>query len=219
MRRDLLIAMCAAAAFHGIILFGFNKKEDEEVFFVQEVDLVEDKKEEPPKMEEEPEPDDAPAEDLPNIEQFADAIAEPPSGVVEAGAITQYVRPTPPRPPRPPGMNQIGVPTAVAGGGGSGKAELIFDASQLDSPVRARFQPMPVYPPELKRLGVSGMVVVTFIIDTKGRVREPQLVSATDPAMGKSVLDAVVKWKFDPPLKNGKPVQARYRQPVPFNLN
>ena len=47
----------------------------------------------------------------------------------------------------------------------------IFDISKLDQQPVARFQARPQYPFEMRRAGISGEVLVDFIVDTNGDVR------------------------------------------------
>jgi TonB family protein len=71
----------------------------------------------------------------------------------------------------------------------------------------------PDYPKEVKATGVSGQVVVRFVIDKRGNavgvfaVAEDQQVASTrDPQIIEAATNAVKKWKFKPYLLAGNPV-------------
>lgn len=58
--------------------------------------------------------------------------------------------------------------------------------------------------------------VVEFLIDTKGCVRLPRIVSATNEAWGCSAVQYVSNWRYDPPKLNGKAVVARVREIIKY---
>ncbi len=97
-------------------------------------------------------------------------------------------------------------------------AKLEQPAELLDRrPVR-RFVVQPVYPFELRKEGISGRVVVEFIIDTNGNVVNAFAVSASHPALAQPAVDAISLWKFSPGMKNGRAVNCRMRQSMAFSL-
>lgn len=77
----------------------------------------------------------------------------------------------------------------------------------------------PVLTPELRRLGVSGLVKVSCLIDETGRVGEPKVVESTDPALEEPALAAIQQWIFEPGRNNGKPTVARATIPLRFSYN
>lgn len=93
----------------------------------------------------------------------------------------------------------------------------LFDASQLDRPPRARFQPAPDYPAELRRDGVEGEVVVAFEVDREGRVVSARAVGG-DRAFAAAAVRAVLRWRFEPGRSEGRPVAFRMTVPVGFSL-
>ena len=92
----------------------------------------------------------------------------------------------------------------------------IFDISELDQPPVPRRQISPVFPPEAKRMSLSGRVVVEFIVTTEGRVIDAKVVSSSDSIFNNYALDAVRKWVFTPGEKGGKKVNTRVQIPIPF---
>lgn len=59
--------------------------------------------------------------------------------------------------------------------------------------------PQPVYPPEAKRAGTAGQVVVSFTVNTDGSVSNIDIVSARPRGVfERNVQSAVRRWKFEP---------------------
>lgn len=76
----------------------------------------------------------------------------------------------------------------------------------------------PVYPYELIKQGVSCDAIVEFIVDTDGNVIHPKVVKATRPGFEQSCIDCILKWKFAPAVKDGRPANARMQQVFTFNI-
>jgi protein TonB len=78
-----------------------------------------------------------------------------------------------------------------------------------------------LYPLPLRDSGVTGTVVLRFVIDTDGRV-EPstiQVVSTTHPAFGDAAVEAAKKLRFEPAKVNGKSVRVLTSMPIRWQLN
>ena len=52
----------------------------------------------------------------------------------------------------------------------------------------------------------AGKVSVSYIIDTKGQVRVPVVLSATSPELGDAAIAMVKQWQFAPAALDGLPV-------------
>lgn len=64
---------------------------------------------------------------------------------------------------------------------------------------------------------MNGRVVFDFFIDEKGRVRMPIVVDLEgDFLLAESAAIALQQWRFEPPLKKGRPVTVRARQEFVF---
>jgi TonB family protein len=67
--------------------------------------------------------------------------------------------------------------------------------------------PIPPYPPEAKRAGIEGPVVLKIYIDKKGRVRRTQVVQSPDTILAKVAQNVMGNVVWTPPLdKMGNPV-------------
>lgn len=76
----------------------------------------------------------------------------------------------------------------------------------------------PIYPAAMKLTKTDGKVVVEFIVDTTGRVRDARVVSSTHQAFADLAVASVAAWRFLPGNKNGKPVNTRMQLPVIFQM-
>ncbi len=74
------------------------------------------------------------------------------------------------------------------------------------------------YPEMARKAGIEGRVVVQFIIDEEGNVRDPVVVRGIGGGCDEEALKAVMKAKFVPGKQRGKPVLVRYSLPVAFKL-
>ncbi|MEO6245420.1 MAG: energy transducer TonB [Opitutaceae bacterium] len=92
-------------------------------------------------------------------------------------------------------------------------------SAMLDNSPRTRFQAAPQYPFSAKTTGLSGEVLVEFIVDESGRVLDPRVVRSTDRVFEEPTLRAVAKWQFEPGRSGGRIVRFRMAVPVVFNLN
>jgi len=165
MNKDLIIGVVVSVALHSTILFLGQKSPPPKKIAPPKEEVVQF--EMPPLDEEKPDK----VEDL-NEEPVENQLA-PPSlidlpTIVPIEAFTQ-----PLTPPPPPGMiasGAITIPVLKPGANfGKGIANL-FDINNLDQRPTARVQPQPAYPYEMSRAGISGDVVVEFIINENGDV-------------------------------------------------
>lgn len=75
----------------------------------------------------------------------------------------------------------------------------------------------PVYPPEAKRKGIEGAVVMRAIINTEGAVQDLEPLSG-DPDLTDAAMAAVRQWRYRPYLLNGQPVEVETQVTVTFRL-
>ncbi len=74
----------------------------------------------------------------------------------------------------------------------------------------------PEYPESLAGEGAAGEVVVDFFIDPEGSVRCAGIHEPLHPEIDLEAYRAIVQWKFEPPVKDGKPCWTRARLPMRF---
>jgi periplasmic protein TonB len=95
----------------------------------------------------------------------------------------------------------------------------VFAPGSLDQQPQPRLQASPQYPYEMKRQGIEGTVVVEFIVDPEGNVRNAAIVSTPNEEFSDSALAAVGKWVFRAGRKDGRAVYTRMRVPMEFVLD
>ncbi len=214
MRRDLIIGILLSIAFHGGIAWLGELESSKPVQQIVEeeptIELMEMPKLEP----EEPEIVESDQEQTSPVE-FAPPMQQDVPQIVQLDSFVQQVQPPPPEGLKP-NMGVISIPQGRPGGFAQGVE--IFDISKLDQRPQARSTPAPQYPFEMRRAGITGEVVVEFIVDANGDVRNAFAVRSTQREFETAAVQAVSKWKFKPGRKGGRAVNTRMQQPIAFNL-
>lgn len=77
----------------------------------------------------------------------------------------------------------------------------------------------PQYPYELRVANMTGEVIVEFIITKRGDVVNAFAVRSTHSDFEPAAVAAILKWKFQPGMRDGQPVNARMQIPIYFRLN
>ena len=93
-----------------------------------------------------------------------------------------------------------------------------WNPDELDKKPVVTNRAAPRYPHEMKRNGISGTVVLRFIVDSRGDVVDVDVVSSADPEFSKAAVEAMLRWKFRPGVKNFKKVNTRMEMPMAFTL-
>ena len=154
---------------------------------------------EPPPEEEDPPPPEMPAPEIDRPQQMDVELSTP----------------------------KIDVPMSMAGEPYLGEFSGSGDSSALgrpgkpniDSNVVPSLRIPPTYPKRALRSGIEGVVTVEFTITIDGSVKDAEIIEAEPPNIfDKSVLRAISKWKFNPDMVDGKPIEKRARQDVKFTL-
>jgi TonB family protein len=78
-------------------------------------------------------------------------------------------------------------------------------------------QARPHYPPEAKAAHVQGTVRLNVLIGRNGAVKDIEVVSG-DSTLSEAAIKAVWKWRYQPTLLNGQPVEVVTEIDVNFNL-
>ncbi len=72
-------------------------------------------------------------------------------------------------------------------------------------PVLGEFVPA-VYPPELAKKGVNGVILLDLLVNEKGKVDSAGVVRGLHPLLDSAVVAAAKKFSFEPAIAQGKPV-------------
>jgi bla regulator protein BlaR1 len=65
----------------------------------------------------------------------------------------------------------------------------------------------PIYPAEAVAQRLEGYVIVEFTVTTTGSVKDLDVVESSSPVFERAALDAARKFKYEPRLENGRPVE------------
>lgn len=76
--------------------------------------------------------------------------------------------------------------------------------------------PQPEYPAAMAKKKIRGEVMVSLRIGANGRVYDPKIEKASDPAFGEAALTAVRLWRFFPKIKEGRAVETVASLPLIF---
>lgn len=94
----------------------------------------------------------------------------------------------------------------------------IFKMALRDPKFARDFQPE--YPVGKLRLEIEGSATVRVLIGTDGRVRQVQVIRATDPDFAKATeRQALRAWRFKPATRDGVPVEDWQTLTVRFDIN
>lgn len=124
-------------------------------------------------------------------------------------APTDYVAPAPPTQPVPqPSVEAPAMPLPTGP---------VVLSSELAMACPERIAP--TYPPQARRLGQEGTVVLRVELDESGRVLAARVASSCGHAkLDEAALGAVRTWRCTPAQRNGQPVRAVALQPFKFVL-
>src|SRR4051812_4130299 len=148
----------------------------------------------------------------PNIAALGDPLAKlggPPSNGVGSGA---------------------GIGSGSGGGVGSGEGPGVgpgkgggiggglFRVGGGVSAPRALYSPDPEYSEEARKAKYQGVVVLWLIVGPDGRPRDMKIARSLGMGLDQKAIEAVRQWKFEPAMKDGKPVAVQINVEVNFRL-
>lgn len=64
----------------------------------------------------------------------------------------------------------------------------------------------------------AGLVSLLVTVNVEGNVTESKVLKSSRPEFEGPAQEAVLKWKFTPALKDGKPIEAKIVVPIRFTL-
>lgn len=74
------------------------------------------------------------------------------------------------------------------------------------------------YPEKARLNNIEGRVFVQFIVDTEGRVQNPEVIRGLGYGCDEAALEAVKQLEFEPGLQRGRAVNVRFSLPIVFKL-
>jgi periplasmic protein TonB len=68
----------------------------------------------------------------------------------------------------------------------------------------------PEYPSRARSRGVEGWVQIEFTITPAGTVKDPKVIDAEPKGLfERAALEAISRWKYNPKVEEGRPVERR----------
>ncbi|MDX2110548.1 MAG: energy transducer TonB [Verrucomicrobiota bacterium] len=92
-----------------------------------------------------------------------------------------------------------------------------YSLKELDRIPKPLAMAQPSYPQDLRDAGIAGKVLVNFYIDETGAVRLPEIKQSATPELDFIALDTITQWKFEPPIRGGKPALVKAVQSFVFD--
>jgi len=86
--------------------------------------------------------------------------------------------------------------------------------------IQIHIQRLIKYPKKAKKERVQGTVVVSYLVDTDGYVKDIQIVKSIAPSLDNEAVRVIRKMKrWNPAVQNGHYVKCRYQQAIDFKIN
>lgn len=219
MNRDILIAIVGSLLAHGGFVFAgqYFRAQPEPARVVETIPVIELEalppvEPDPVELTDRSEPAPSDVSDLAPPTQ-----ADLPSAVISSPFVQQIKPPAPPSLAKATGI--IAIPKGGPSSGGGGLAN-IFDLASLDQKPVPTLRIPPTFPADMKRAGISGEVLVGFIVDSEGNPRDAQVIRSTHREFEEEAMRAILRWKFKAGRKGGVAVNTRNVQvPLGFSLS
>jgi len=112
----------------------------------------------------------------------------------------------------------VGHGPGVGVGSGGGIGGGVYKVGGGISAPQAISAPDPDYTEEARRAKKQGTCVLWLIVDAAGRPRDIKVVRGLGLGLDTKALEAVRQWRFQPALKDGKPVDVQISVEVEFHL-
>jgi TonB family protein len=118
----------------------------------------------------------------------------------------------PPEGAKPRAAGPIQGPPIPAAGQGVYRIGGGVSAPRLRSKVEPRFSD------EARRAQIQGTVVLYVVVGEDGIPRDMKVLRSLEPSLDRNAIEAVQQWRFNPGLKDGKPVAVQATIEVNFRL-
>jgi len=106
----------------------------------------------------------------------------------------------------------------VGPGKGGGIGGGVFHVGGGVSAPRPVFSPDPEYSEEARKAKYQGTVVLGLVVGPDGRPRDMKVLRSLGLGLDEKAIEAVKNWRFDPAVKDGKPVAVYISVEVDFRL-
>jgi protein TonB len=106
----------------------------------------------------------------------------------------------------------------VGPGRGGGIGGGVFRVGGGVSPPKTLYAPDPEYSEEARKAKFQGTCVLWLIVGPDGRPRDIHIARSLGLGLDEKAIEAVKQWKFEPAMKDGKPVAVQINVEVDFRL-
>jgi len=106
----------------------------------------------------------------------------------------------------------------VGEGRGGGMGGGVFRVGGGVSAPRAIDTPDPEYSEEARKAKYQGTVVLWLIVDPSGHPKDIKISRSLGMGLDQKAIEAVKRWKFEPAMKDGRPVAVQINVEVNFHL-
>lgn len=106
----------------------------------------------------------------------------------------------------------------VGPGHGGGIGGGVFRVGGGVSAPRALYDPEPEYSEEARKAKYQGTCVLLLVVGPDGRPRDIHVARSLGLGLDEKAIEAVNQWKFEPAMKDGKPVAVQINVEVDFRL-
>jgi len=112
----------------------------------------------------------------------------------------------------------VGEGPGVGAGRGGGTGGGVFRVGGGVSAPRPLFTPDPEYSEEARKAKYQGTCVLWLIVGPDGKPRDIKVSRTLGLGLDEKAIEAVRQWKFEPAMKDGKPVAVQINVEVSFRL-
>ncbi len=112
----------------------------------------------------------------------------------------------------------VGTGPGVGEGRGGGIGGGVFRVGGGVSAPKPIYAPDPEYSEEARKAKYQGTCAVSLIVGPDGRPRDIHLARSLGLGLDEKAIEAVNQWKFEPAMKDGKPVAVAVSVEVTFHL-
>jgi len=106
----------------------------------------------------------------------------------------------------------------VGPGRGGGIGGGVFHVGGGVSAPKVLYQPDPEYSEEARKAKFQGTCVLSLVVGPDGRPRDLRIARSLGLGLDEKAIEAVRNWRFEPAVKDGKPVAVAINVEVDFRL-
>ena len=110
---------------------------------------------------------------------------------------------------RPPRLPDISSPVYI-------NREPVYRVGGAVSAPRPVYTPDPEYSEEARKANTQGTVVLWLVVGSDGKPRSIRVARALGSGLDEKAIEAVSRWKFDPAMKQDKPVAVQMNVEITF---